>query len=287
MSKNWISPNMDDFAVLCLCHERPEYNKTVPCLRNSGYTGKIFIIIDNLDTKRKDYENMFGYDSVFVFNKTWAAMQSDSMNNFGDMRATLFVRNASFDIAKELGLKYFLVLDDDYKSFCHKREECERTSKRLDNVFYEFVKYLINTPISCIAFSQGGDHIGGYNPLRMCKRKAMNSFFCMTDRRFKYYGTMNDDVNMYLINGARGLIFLTFYPFMLHQEMTQNIEGGLASIYEKYGTFVKSFYSIIAAPSCCKIQLMGDKNMRLHHNIKWNNAVPCIISDIYKKNRET
>lgn len=284
MNKNWIEPDMSKFATLVLCHERPEYNKTIPALRRCGYTGRIFVILDNLDTKIDEYMQKYGYENVFVYNKSWVALKSDAMNNFGDRRATLFVRNATFDIAKELGLDYFLVLDDDYESFCHKQVESERVSNSLDIVFYEFVKYLINTPIMCLSFSQGGDHIGGFNPLkRIYKRKSMNSYFCMTNRRFSYYGTMNDDTNMYLINGAKGLIYLTFYPFMLHQEETQKIDGGLSDIYKKYGTYVKSFYSVMCAPSCCKIQLMGDKNMRLHHNIKWDKAVPCIINPKYKK----
>ena len=283
MSKKWISPDMSRFSVLILCHERPEYNKTISALRRSGYTGPIHIILDNLDTKIEEYESKYGCDNVYVFNKSWVALESDRMNNFGDMRATLFVRNATFDIAKDLGLEYFLVLDDDYGSFSHKREECEKTTKRLDDVFYFFLEYIINTNIDCLAFSQGGDHIGGFNPNRLVKRKAMNSYFCMTERPFKFYGTMNDDTNMYLINGARGYIYLTFYPFMLHQELTQNVEGGLSNIYAKYGTYVKSFYSVMCAPSCCVIKLMGDKNMRLHHNIKWNFAVPCIISEEYRK----
>lgn len=283
MSRNLISPNMDKFAVLILCHGRPQYNETFFTLKRSGYTGRIVIVVDNLDDKKDEYIRRYGFENVFVFNKSWIAIESDSMNNFNDRRATLFVRNATFSIAKELGLDYFLVLDDDYGSFCHKREECERTSKRLDEVFKDFVEYLINTPIKCIAFSQGGDHIGGYNPNRMFKRKVMNSFFCVTSRPFEYYGTMNDDVNMYLVNGARGDILLTFYPFMLHQEMTQAVVEGLTETYKKYGTYVKSFYSIICAPSCCSIQLMGDKEMRLHHRIKWGNATPCIISDRFKK----
>lgn len=282
MSKNWISPNMDKFAVLILCHGRPDYNKTFFTLKRSGYTGRIYIIIDNLDKKQDEYIRKYGYENTYVFNKSWVALESDAMNNFGDRRATLFVRNATFDIASELGLDYFLVLDDDYGSFCHKREECERTSKRLDEVFKMFVEYLINTPIKCVAFSQGGDHIGGYNPNKMYKRKAMNSFFCVTSRPFKFYGTMNDDVNMYLTNGIRGDVYITFYPFMLHQEMSQTISEGLTEIYKKYGTYVKSFYSIMCAPSCCCIQLMGDKEMRLHHRIKWGNAVPCIINEKYK-----
>lgn len=277
------SPNMDKFSVFILCHGRPNYNETLPTLRRCGYTGKIVIVIDNLDKTQDDYIEKYGYENVYVFNKSFVALESDAMNNFNDRRATLFARNAAFEIANDLGLDYFLVLDDDYGSFCHKREECERTSKRLDEVFYYFLEYLINTKIDCIAFSQGGDHIGGYNPNKMFKRKMMNSFFCKTDSPFDFYGTMNDDVNAYLINGARGNIFITFYPFMLHQATTQTIDEGLTNIYAMYGTYVKSFYSIMAAPNCCCIRLMGEKSPRLHHSIKWNLAVPCIINEKYKK----
>lgn len=284
MSKNLTrSPNMDKFAVLILCHGRPQYNDTFFTLKRSGYTGRIVIVVDNLDDKKDEYIRKYGFDNVFVFNKAWVALESDAMNNFMDRRATLFVRNATFDIAKELGLDYFLVLDDDYGSFCHKREECERTSKRLDEVFYWFVEYLINTPIKCIAFSQGGDHIGGYNPNRMYKRKAMNSFFCVTERPFEFYGTMNDDVNMYAVNGMRGDIYLTFYPFMLHQATSQQNSEGLTEIYQKYGTYVKSFYTIMCTPSSSIIRLMGEKNPRLHHSISWANATPCIIRQEFKK----
>lgn len=37
MSKNWIKPNMDKFAMFILSHGRPEYDKTVQCLARSGY----------------------------------------------------------------------------------------------------------------------------------------------------------------------------------------------------------------------------------------------------------
>lgn len=278
-----ISPDMSKFGVLLLCHGRPEYNETLPALRRCGYTGRVTIILDNLDDKQEEYIGKYGFENVYVFNKSWVALESDAMNNFKDRRATLFVRNATFDIARDLGLDYFLVLDDDYSSFCHKREECEKTSRHLDQVFEWFVEYLINTPMKCIAFSQGGDHIGGYNPEKMCKRKAMNSFFCVTDRPFKFYGTMNDDVNMYVVNGARGDIYLTFYPFMLHQAQTQANAEGLTEIYQKYGTYTKSFYSIMCAPSAVVIKQMGEKNQRLHHRVEWPKAAPYIIPEEFKK----
>lgn len=283
MSKSEKIPNMSKFAIFIICNGRPQYNDTISTLKRCGYSGRVFIICDNMDKHLDDYIRIYGCENVYVFNKAWVALESDSMNNFMDMRATLFVRNATFDIAKELGLDYFLVLDDDYGSFCHKREECERITRNLDLVIFWFVTYLINTPIKCIAFSQGGDHIGGYNPNKMYKRKAMNSFFCVTNRPFKFYGTLNDDVNMYVTNGIRGDIYLTFYPFMLHQAMTQVNSEGLTESYLKYGTYVKSFYSVMCSPSSIVIKLMGEKNPRLHHSINWQRTTPCIIDEEYKK----
>ena len=63
------------------------------------------------------------------------------------------------------------------------------------------------------------------------------------------------------------------------QKETQSNAGGLTDIYLELGTYVKSFYSVIAAPSCVKVALMGDKQMRLHHAVTWKNAVPKIIRE--------
>lgn len=54
--------------------------------------------------------------------------------------------------------------------------------------------------------------------------------------------------------------------------------------YLDYGTYIKSFYSIICAPSCVKIStLRGDANARVHHNVEWNKAVPKIVSERHRK----
>lgn len=284
MSKNLVKPNMAKFAVFILCWGRPEFCNTIDALRKSGYSGRIILILDNLDPTHEQYIEKYGNENCYVFNKVWMAKQCDPMNNFGQMESTLYVSNAMFSIAKDLGLEYFLTMCDDYLSFAHKREECERRSHCLDKIFPLFLEFLINTPVKSIAFSQGGDHIGGFNPYRrMVKRKVMNSFFCMTERPFKFYGAMNDDANMYIQNGIRGDIFLTFYPFMLHQPPTQNVDGGLTDIYKKYGTYVKSFYSVMLSPSSVVIKLMGQKAPRLHHKIDYKKTVPCIISEDFKR----
>lgn len=53
--------------------------------------------------------------------------------------------------------------------------------------------------------------------------------------------------------------------------------------YLSTGTYYKTFYSIMYMPSAVKISIMGNKNKRIHHHISWNNCVPCIIDEEYKK----
>lgn len=275
---------MDKFAVFVLSHGRPEYSKTYDCLLRSGYDGHIVFVVDNQDKTRDGYIQKYGRENVYVFDKEYVAGWTDSMNNFNDRKAAVFARNVCWEIAKDLGYDYFCVIDDDTESFCHKQIEKEIKSVRFGDVCKIFVEYLINSPFDSIAFSQGGDHIGGYNPeKRNCKRKCMNSWFCKTDKPFRFYGTMNDDINACIINGIKGKLFLTIYTYMLHQPPTQTVSGGVTDAYLKYGTYVKSFYSVILSPSSVKIAMMGHSSPRLHHKIRWEKTVPCIISEIYKK----
>lgn len=278
-----IEADMSKFCVLILTHGRPNNVETFDKLRSGGYTGRILIVIDNEDESVDEYIKKFGQENVYVFNKIWQAYKCDAMNNFGDRKAILFARNASFEIAKNLGIDYFVQLDDDYYYFGHRGEFGAKKTNRLDEIFKIFVEFLLNTNVKSIAFSQGGDHIGGYcNDIR-CKRKAMNSFFCLTHRPFKFYGVMNDDVNCYLKNGSIGDIFLTYMAFQLDQVDTQSISGGMSETYMQMGTYWKSFTSVMLMPSCVKVKLMGCNAMRLHHSINWKVAVPMIINEKYKR----
>lgn len=276
--------DMSKFCVFILAHGRPNITDTYDHLLGGGYTGKIIFLVDNEDDKVNGYYEKYGNDNVFMFDKIATAKECDPMNNFGGRRATLFARNKSFDVARQLGYDYFLVLDDDYYYFGHRGEYGAKKTTKLDLVFKYFVEFLANTPTKAIAFSQGGDHIGGYKGDEIpMKRKCMNSWFCATDRPFKFYGVMNDDVNAYLRGGFVGDIFFTYMPFQLDQIDTQQAAGGMTEAYAAAGTYVKSFYSVMMNPGVVKIKLMGQRSPRLHHSIAWKNAAPCIISELYKK----
>ena len=287
LTDNWVTADMTKFVVFILSHGRASFCKenTYNILRSCGYTGKVIIVCDNEDTTIEEYYKEFGKDNVYVFDKEKEARQVDELNNFNNRKCDIFARNAMWNIAKELGYMYFQQLDDDYYYFGHRRIEGAKKTLCYSLVAKWFVEFLLNTPdyVKTIAFAQGGDHIGGYDENILYKRKAMNSFFCLTSRPFKFIGTFNGDVNTYTSLNIQGNLFLTFLSFDLSQADTQQATGGAAELYKSFGTYVKSFTTVMIAPSCVQVRMMGDKYYRLHHNIKWGRCTPKIVSEEYKK----
>ena len=282
---------IDNFAVFILTHGRPHNVKTYKTLRKQGYTGPIYIIIDNEDKTAIEYRKQYG-DQVIMFDKAAIAETFDEGDNFQDRRAVIYARNASFEIARALGIEYFLQLDDDYTSFRHKSTADlaymnRKDVKSLDRLFESILEFFKAVPAVTVAMGQGGDFVGGKNGTfgerLILKRKAMNTFFCSISRPFQFFGRINEDVNAYVLRGMRGELFLTFFNVGVQQDITQQNTGGMSEMYLDSGTYTKSFYTVMYAPSCVKIGEIGVGHKRLHHSINWNAAVPCILSEQYRK----
>ena len=281
-----------DFAVFILTHGRPDNVKTINTLNRCGYTGKVFFIVDNEDKSVDQYIANFGSDKVIVFDKKAIADTIDEGNNFDEHKCIIHARNFCFEAAKQVGVKYFLELDDDYTSFEYRYANKENTKLlgkqvlNLDVIINLHLDFYKASNFKSIAFAQGGDFIGGVdNPTiakGQLKRKCMNSFFCSTDRPFQFIGQMNEDVNTYTTLGSRGVLFGTIPFISLNQVATQSQSGGITDLYLKYGTYCKSFTTVMMQPSSVTVRMMQSSNSRLHHSIKWNNTVPCIISENHK-----
>jgi len=270
------------FAVFILTHGRPDNVITLTTLRKGGYTGKIYFIVDNEDNTIDTYISNFGKESVKVFDKKQYADNVDEGNNFDERRTITHARNACFDIAKELGIIYFIELDDDYYYFGYRYESGARKITNMDMVFNIMLSFYKNVNIKSIAFGQGGDHIGGFSGIKL-KRKCMNSFICSTERRFQFIGVMNEDVNTYTSKGCRGDLFFTFTNLQLDQKDTQAQNSGITDMYLKYGTYCKAFTTTMMHPSGVKVSMMNTSNPRIHHLIQWINTTPMIISENLKK----
>lgn len=277
-----------DFCAFILTHGRPDRVMTVDTLRRCGYTGRVVLVIDNEDPTADQYRALF--PDVVTFDKQAVAEAIDEGDNFNDRRAIIYARNACFQIARELGVRYFIQLDDDYRYFFHKRTPQGRYDEQhmldLDGVLGVMLDYYIATPrLLSLAMAQNGDFIGGGEGKRWRTpgRKAMNSFICSVDRPFKFMGRINEDVNTYTCLGSRGALFLTTMHVGLGQVLSQTSKGGMTDLYLNSGTYVKSFYSVMYQPSSVKVTLFPSVNARLHHAVKWRCTVPAILDERWKK----
>jgi hypothetical protein len=282
------------FCVFIISHGRPNNVVTLKTLKRCGYFGPLFIVCDNEDKTIDEYRSNFGEKRILVFDKIKYAAMVDNCDNFQNRRTTTHARNACFDFAASLGFECFLVLDDDYTDFrfCFDRQSkfVRKKARSISKAFDVIVAMLeADERIDSICILQTGDLMGGGSNGSLCKghypfrkRKAMNSFFCKTNRRFWFFSRLNEDVNTYLALGSRGRLFFTIPDMYLQQAPTQKNKGGMSEAYLSSGTYVKSFYSVMICPSFAKVadlKAMG----RIHHQIDWEHAVPKIIDESHRK----
>lgn len=225
----------DDFCAFILTHGRPDKVLTYRTLRRAGYTGKIFIVVDDEDKTRNQYMAEFG-EQVLVFSKADIASRFDEADNFCDRRSIFYARNACFDLAKLVGCKYFIQLDDDYHEFQFRvdrnYDQAYFPIRKLDAILSEMLAYYESIPALSIAMSQGGDFLGDNGGhASWVKRKAMNSFICSVDRPFSFMGRINEDVNTYTNLGRCGELFMTIGAVQLGQKQTQKNSGGMTELY--------------------------------------------------------
>jgi hypothetical protein len=286
-----------DFCTFIISHGRPDKVITYNTIMKAGYTGKVYIVIDDEDKTGEQYKSKYP-GIVLVFSKEEMSKTFDEGDNFNNRRTTTYARNACWHLARSLGVKYFLVLDDDYTGFelrGHSKSELQyvKINRYMDVLIEDMLEFFIRSGAASTTFSQGGDWIGGAasnwdEKGASLRRKAMNSFFCSTDRPYLFEGRLNEDVNTYVTLGRRGFLFLTVMQAKLVQLQTQKSAGGMTEAYLDAGTYVKSFYTVMYAPSCVQVGVMGDPrsgNYRMHHAINWGRAVPCILREKHRKPR--
>ena len=283
----------DDFCAFILTHGRPDRVHTFKTLQKAGYTGNVYIVIDDEDETEGEYRKRYG-DKVLQFSKEAIAKTFDEGDNFEDRRTITYARNACWDLARQVGVQYFIQLDDDYTKF-ELRYQSDLTGyskvirSTLDDILLALIDFRETTGALTVAMGQGGDLIGGTGKRDLSLlRKAMNSFICSTDRPFQFRGRFNEDVNTYTVLGRQGKLLFTAIQVTCTQGTTQSSEGGITELYQKFGTYVKAMTTVCHAPSCVKVGTLGDPrspHYRIHHKINWHHTAPKILREYWKKDQ--
>ena len=205
----------NDFAIFIMSYNRANNIATLHTLSKANYTGKYYIVISDDDPQINTYKSLYK-DKLYIFNKEEVEKSLDTYDNNGSKACILYARNYCFTLAKKLKLKYFLEFDDDYIELAYRYPLDNKLKicniKEFDKIVDIFIDFLNETNATSVAFAQHGDFIGGVQNdfiKNRIKRKAMNSFFCRTDRPFQFVGRINEDVNTYVKLGSTGVLFLT------------------------------------------------------------------------------
>lgn len=274
-------------GVLILSNRRPGNVKTVKMLDRYGYSGEYRIVVDDQDPTLPEYESAYG-DRVVVFCKEEYKRKTQTLTPTSDtpMNVVVYARNAAPDIATALGWDHFVELDDDYDRIEYRYKEDGRLKteyvRDLDWLFSEMERFVSSCGVDALALAQGGDFIGGTKSTgatKMFLRKVMNVYCFPSDTDIRFTGYLNEDLTTSVLEGMRGRVMLTCTEFEVHQTKTQQASGGLTEEYKRHGTYAKSMCSHVVCPSCVGIRMMGDKHLRVHHVVSWNNAVPKIIRE--------
>lgn len=274
-----------DFAVFIITHKRPNNQITLQTLKKGNYTGNIYFILDDEDDTIEEYKKNYGEEKVKVFHKNvWFDIGD---NLVGYKGVPEYARNECFRIAKELNLKYFVQLDDDYSSITYRYEKKGKLKSKhvfnFDELFKAMCKFLEIKKIYCVAFGVQGDFIGGAKGKYSegIYRNARNSFFCKTDCPFQFLGRINEDVTTPAYNNMIGNLFYTVLKVSVTLFDHKKNKGGSSEQYKEVNTYWNYFYPVLWVPSAISIK-MG-KNGEYIKNIKWNKMLPKVINERWKK----
>lgn len=157
---------MKRFAVFILSHGRANTISTFAALRRHGYTGDMFVVIDNEDDQEYIYRQKFG-NAIIQFDKRDYVPKTDLGDLDDDRRIGVLARNFIQDKAQEMGYQYHLQLDDDISGFCFRYADGEKLKaipiNHIDSFLDAVLDYMDNAPFTSLSFGIGAYFIGGVN----------------------------------------------------------------------------------------------------------------------------
>ena len=110
----------NDYCVFVPTYKRANNVITYKTLRDGGYNGKIYLVVDDKDPELEEYKKNYK-DRVLVFSKDEIAKRIDVCDNFPEKNSVIYARNKIPELAKDVGVKYYLVLDDYYNRISYRR----------------------------------------------------------------------------------------------------------------------------------------------------------------------
>ncbi len=276
------------YAVFILSHKRADRVETYSTLRNSGYTGEIYIVIDDEDPQCLLYQKRF--ENVLVFNKERWIKSTDTVTNDKKKSSPVYARNYIEQTARDMGYDAYIVMDDDIINLRFRYIEnyiakSQALKSNLDEVLSAYMNYLISANIATLSFATVMVYAGGVHNESDMVRLASHRYTCQIHMRnlsfpVDWISLANND-SISANNTAKIGYLWWALPFIVYDSPKMNtLPGGMKSVYDSVSEFKRAFMSTVVSPSVCRVGCSKDR-LAIKRDLKA--AYPVIISGRYKK----
>ena len=279
------------FAVFILTHGRPHNQLTVKSLQDVGYTGDLYLVVDDQDESINEYIAVWGADKVIVFNKDYFIHNTDTGLHTPIPKFAVFARNAIEHIAKEMGYKTFMMLDDDITKFRVRLPDGDslksyQIAGQFDSIIENSVDYVLNCDIACLGLGFCNLYIGGvgnFNKENPRQRLCAEAFVRNTAHPISWRLNMVEDLITSIDAAISGEVWFQFLPIQCEIKMSEGaVDGGNSDVYRQLGMYRISFMPVIAYPSSNAVRF-GKKTWA--STTTPDKCIPKIISSRYRKER--
>lgn len=279
----------EDFAIFICTHGRPHEQHTYEMLKRCGYTGKIYLVLDNTDTLIQEYIDIYPLDSLIVFDKNYY-INSEKFDN-GDSsehyKCILYAKRAVEDIAKFMKLSYFAIADDDITNLVIRFPTDKLETHKIQNLDKVLEAYLsiMTEKVAGLGFGIVISYFKGIDTFnyKYLSKRSLPYQFVLRNASVPVVWTswMYEDNITELQSSSLGNFWASIPYIMQYVKPIGSVKnnGGMSDIYKSLNMFILNFNIIKYCPQ--KTYFIRKNNQYVLCRAE-DNCFPKLISEDYK-----
>lgn len=268
-------------------YHRPDNCKTVSYYLKLGYDPKkIHVFLDSEADDIEEYKknlDPLGVN-IHVFDMNEARERYDYIHRASpSLRSAGQARNMFMDFAKENGIDFYMVQDDDTQNLQLRIFTLYVRGAVIDDLlrYFEWMEmFMRKHHIGLFGLSQTGDMYSSSTiDKRLFRRKVMNTTFVLLPYVYRgERGVQDNDTSLYTGVMNEGYFTGSLRSGLtLLQTLSATAKGGLTDLYNECKLYNKAMVTPLQFPSAIHAEKQPVNGGRIHHRINYRYLFPCIM----------
>lgn len=275
--------------VFICTHGRPDKQITLDVLRKAGYTGKIYLVVDDEDITVDRLHENYPDVEILMFHKQHYVDTVDKGTNEDQRKCILYAKCFCEDKAIELCLDAFAMADDDMPSFRYRYIEdgtlkSQRIHSTFDGIVKSYVEFMLSGDLTAVGFGFAQFYFTGVEAFSAKNTEKYRIPYTFVFRNPKYrvnwMSWFGEDIVTAVYHNKIGHKMLAV-PYVQQDIVSIGQEdGGMKDVYDKNSSIRLAMQNTMYLPVELRpYQYKG----RFMASIKREHAFPKLISSSFKK----